>query len=106
MWGNFNVAVFPQFDDIKTLPDTYDCLVTALENFSENDLTLETVKQWLLAEKSNKLDRMEECCEDRSAVFVGEGRYLKSFPANAIVAPRRPKINSLFEFNKMTQLSE
>lgn len=53
-----------------TLPDSYDSLVTALENNNENDLTLETMKQQFLTEKSKSSGQMEDFCQDRSAAFV------------------------------------
>lgn len=56
-----------------TLPDSYDPLVTALENIDENELTMETVKQRLLGEESKRADRADYSIEEKSAAFVGGG---------------------------------
>lgn len=55
-----------------TLPETYDALVTALENLAEKDLTLEVVKQRLLAEESKRIDRQDDSNEDIGAAFIGD----------------------------------
>ena len=57
-----------------TLPDSLDPLVTTLENVPENDLTLELVKQRLLAEESKRSDRQEDTMADKSAAFSGNAK--------------------------------
>lgn len=59
-----------------TLPDSFDPLVTALENMNEDELTLEKVKQRLLAEEMKRSDRREDPVDDKGAAFVG-GRTKK-----------------------------
>lgn len=46
-------------------------MVTALENLAEKDLTLEVVKQRLLAEESKRIDRQDDSNEDIGAAFIG-----------------------------------
>lgn len=55
----------------QTLPDTYDPLVTALENIPEEELSLEAVKQRLLAEELKRTERHEDSGEVKLAAFSG-----------------------------------
>lgn len=43
-----------------TLPDSYDAIVTALENLPEEQMTLNTIKSRLLAEELKKKNRNAE----------------------------------------------
>lgn len=56
----------------QTLPDTYDPLVTALENIPEEELSLEVVKQRLLAEELKRTERHEDSGEVKLAAFSGD----------------------------------
>jgi len=60
-----------------SLPDTFDSVVTALENISESELTLSQVKQRLLAEERKKVTR-----EDK----VDDGLKLTAFNMSKVKA--------------------
>lgn len=54
-----------------SLPESYDPLITALENIKEDELTLSVVKQRLLAEEAKRGDRIEDHGVGKSGtVFV------------------------------------
>lgn len=56
-----------------TLPEYFDPVVTALENMSEADLTVDLVKQRLLAEEAKRIDREDGQSDgDKVAAFSGE----------------------------------
>lgn len=54
-----------------TLPESFDPLVTALENLEEDNLTLDVVRERLLAEELKKNDRMTDVGEEVPAALVG-----------------------------------
>lgn len=56
----------------QTLPDSYDPLVTALENVPEQDLKLEVVKQRLLSEDLKRQERNGGVGEAKGAAFSGD----------------------------------
>lgn len=56
----------------QTLPDSYDPLVTALENVPEKDLKIEVVKQRLLAEDMKRQERNDQDGEAKGAAFSGD----------------------------------
>lgn len=55
-----------------TLPESYDPLITALENLGDDDLTLDVVKQRLLGEEVKQLDRHQDGTSEKPNAFVGE----------------------------------
>lgn len=57
-----------------TLPESYDPLVTALENLDEDKLTLDAVRERLLAEDMKKSDRMTDVHKDDPLAFAGNIR--------------------------------
>lgn len=57
-----------------TLPDSFDPLVTALENVAEEGLNLDLVKQRLLAEERKRSDRQGDSVEDKSAAFTSDSK--------------------------------
>ena len=57
------------------MPESYDPLVTALENLDEKDISLDLCKQRLLAEEAKRINRMEESMEDTIAAFVGQKKF-------------------------------
>ena len=62
-----------------TLPDSYDPLVTALENIQDKDLSLEMVKHRLLGEESKRVDRVDYYVEENSTAFIGGSNQMKKF---------------------------
>ncbi|XP_062539187.1 uncharacterized protein LOC134207491 [Armigeres subalbatus] len=56
-----------------TLPESYDPLMTALENLPEDELTYEVKKTRLLSDESKRLDRMHSY-EEKPTAFVGDQR--------------------------------
>lgn len=59
-----------------TLPDSFDPVVAALENMKETDLTIEIVKQRLLAEDAKRQDRFDSELTKTTA-FSGEKKTNK-----------------------------
>lgn len=59
-----------------TLPEAFDPVVAALENMKEEDLTIEIVKQRLLAEDAKRQDR-SEIDVSRISAFTGEKKSNK-----------------------------
>lgn len=54
-----------------TLPESFDPLVTALENLGEENLKLDVVRERLLAEELKKTDRAADSCQEKPAAFQG-----------------------------------
>lgn len=61
-----------------TLPESFNPLVTALENLEEDKLTLDVVRERLLAEELKKNDRMTDG-EETPAAFVGSKQKIWKF---------------------------
>ncbi|KXJ69949.1 hypothetical protein RP20_CCG025350 [Aedes albopictus] len=56
-----------------TLPESFDPLMTALENLPENELTYELMKTRLLSDESKRLDRIHSN-EEKPTAFAGDQR--------------------------------
>lgn len=56
-----------------TLPESFDPIVTALENLPEDELTYELMKTRLQGEESKRMDRMQSY-EEKPAVFLGNNK--------------------------------
>lgn len=54
-----------------TLPESFDPLVTALENLGEENLKLDVVRERLLAEELKKTDRVADSCHEKPTAFQG-----------------------------------
>lgn len=66
----------------QSLPDSFDPLVTALENMAEDDLKLELVKQRLLAEDIKRSERNVEISEIKTTAFSGQKKWKKPVQFN------------------------
>lgn len=60
-----------------TLPESYDAVVTALENLPNEELTVSIVKQRLLAEESKKKQRTSEIVEEKITAFATKKKKAK-----------------------------
>lgn len=61
-----------------TLPESYDPLITALENLGDDDLTLDVVKQRLLGEEVKQHERHQDGTNEKSTAFAGEKTRARS----------------------------